>query len=153
MNKNKIISIVAVVVIAGIAFFGGMKYGQAKSNSASASARANFGGQAGGAGGRGTRNANGGFNVGGILSKDDKSITIQIQSGGSKIVFTTASTTVSKMTPGTMADLQVGENVMVQGMPNSDGSVTAQSIQIRPAGLPGGLRGQQADQQGSTSAR
>ena len=138
-NKNKIISAVAVVVIAGAAFFGGMKYGEAKVPAGAFGRTAFSGGQGGNVqfrGGPGGRGGLGGFLAGSILSKDATSITIGIQDGGSKIVFTSASTTVSKMAAGSMNDLATGTSVIVQGTPNSDGSITAQAIQIRPAGAP-----------------
>jgi hypothetical protein len=138
MNKKIIGGGIALVVAIGL-FFGGMKYGQAHAQTTGQMGRGQFSGQMAGAFGnrRGMQNggANGGFVIGDILAKDDKSITISLPTGGSKIVFTSGSTQVMKTTAGSLADLVVGQSVSVQGSANSDGSVTAQAIQLRPAGF------------------
>ncbi len=131
MNKKHIVTLVVVaVVFAGGGFFGGMQY--QKSKTPAMSALRGQGGQF--AGGRGMRGsaAGGGFVGGKIISKDDKSITVQLQSGGSKIVFYSSSTQISKPAPVQASDLATGQTVIVSGQANADGSVAAQTIQIRP---------------------
>lgn len=143
MTKKNIAIVAALaVVVAGGAFYGGMTYAKGKTPSGRA-AGANFQNltpeqrqqfmQNGGIPGGGMRGgANGGFVGGEIISKDDKSVTVKLTNGGSKIIFLSDSTTVGKTTDGTKDDLVVGKQVTVGGTANSDGSVTAQNIQIRP---------------------
>lgn len=136
MNKSHKIkmaigALAALVVLAGT-FWGGMLYGQSKNKFGQ------FPGQNQGVSIRANRQGGAGFNSGEILSKDDKSITIKLPTGGSKIILFSSATEIGKFTTGILDDLQVGKNVMVQGQTNQDGSITAQSIQIRPAGqIPG----------------
>ena len=147
MNKNHYIAVIAmVVVVGGGAFYGGMQYGISKAKAIQVAARGNFGGGANGsqrigAGIQGGQNGGqrmnggaigGGFINGSILSKDDKSITVKSQDGSSKIIFFSDSTTIGKATAGSVSDLATGQQVMVNGKANSDGTIAAQNIQIRP---------------------
>ena len=111
-----------------LGFFGGMKYQERKAPQMFRQ----FSGP-NGARDAGQRRLNQGFRPvnGEILSKDEQSITIKLQDGGSKIVFISDSTSVMKSTQGSLGDIAVGGQVMATGSPNPDGSISAQSIQIR----------------------
>jgi Domain of unknown function (DUF5666) len=140
-NKKIGLIVVGVIVLAGV-FYGGMTYG--KSQIPARGQGNQVFNQNGAMGARGTRGGGGlgGFTGGEIISKDDKSITVKLMNGdptsttanasGSKIIFLDGSTTVTKTATGTVGDLAVGTQVSVTGTPNSDGSITAKSIQIRP---------------------
>jgi hypothetical protein len=139
MNKNKIISfVVGGVVLVGVVFYAGLTYGKSKSTSVRGAGQGNFslqnGGMAGGAGTRGMSRGGmaGGFVGGEIISKDDKSITVKLRDGGSKIIFLSSSTKVLKSVSGSSVDLLLGGQVIVTGTPSADGSIVAESLQIRP---------------------
>lgn len=134
MNKTLLSIIAVALIVGGGAFYGGMKYDQSKTAADRQARIQQFGSSGAGSrnGGLGNRNS-GGFASGEILSKDDKSITIKMRDGGSKIVFYSDTTEVGKFVNGAVSDLEIGKNVSVNGTANSDGSITAQSIQIRPA--------------------
>ncbi len=138
--------IIGIIIVGGGAFYGGMKYGQSKTTSSFSQgpdAFANFSpeerqarfSQIGGANANGSmrvmRNG-GGFTSGEVLAKDDKSITLKLPDGGSKIIFFSDTTKVAKTAEGAVSDLAVGTQVSVTGAANSDGSMSAQTIQIRP---------------------
>ena len=132
MKKNSVVIVVAVFV-AIAAFFGGMQYGKAQVSQRGAGTFAGQG-QGGRAGvGMGANRAGGGFTNGVVLSMDDKSVTLKLPTGGSKIILLSDTTQVVKSVDGTKADIKTGVNLAVTGTANTDGSVTAQNIQIRPA--------------------
>lgn len=138
INLVLIAAAVAVVVVGAACFYGGTKYASMKRFSAMGA-----GGPIGQAGTAKNRQASAqSFFNGDVIAKDDASMTIKMRNGGSKIVFFSASTEIGKFVSGTLADVNVGSYVMVTSKTNTDGSVTAQSIQIRPAGetepAPGG---------------
>ncbi len=70
---------------------------------------------------------------GNVLSKDSQSITVKLKDGSSEIVFYSSSTAITKPVSGSSADIQTGSQIFVSGTQNSDGSITAQTIQLRPA--------------------
>lgn len=142
MNKKLyIITAATVVVVGATSFYGGMKYGQS-SGSKNNSGMPNFQNltsdqrqqMLGGTNStrRSGTNAGSQFINGEIISKDDKSITVKLRDGGSKIIFLSNTTSIGKTTDGVVGDLEVGKDVSVNGTANSDGSVVAQNIQIRP---------------------
>ena len=132
---------VLLVLVGGGSFWSGMTYAQSK-----APARGGQNGTFAGRGAGGNRLAGGGGAFGTIVSKDANSITVQLMGGpnasstgqtgtGSKIVLYNNSTQIGKTVTGSTGDLSVGESVVISGTANSDGSITAQSIQIRPANV------------------
>ncbi len=138
---KKILPLIITAVVAGaVMFFVGMTYGKSVSSSTAlsgAGANRNFRNGAGGVRTGGNKNA-GGFVNGDIIAKDEKSITVNLQNAGSKIIFYSTSTKIMKAATGNSADLQIGEMVSVNGDTNPDGSINAQTLQLRaPSSTPG----------------
>lgn len=134
MMKNIIFAVIVLIIGAG-SFYGGVVYAKKSQPQRNVGINARFqqGGVMNGVGSGARGNANSGAVNGEILSKDDKSITVKLRNGGSKIVFISASTKVAKSVEGALSDVSVGQQVMILGEDNSDGSISAQSVQIRPS--------------------
>lgn len=130
-NNSIIISVLLVILVGAGAFYGGIKYQQLKQPALSQGRQSgNFQGQRNGSG---PANRNGFRPVSGeILSNDSNGITVKLQDGSSKIVIISGNTSINKASQATKDDLKVGEKVAVFGQQNSDGSVTAQNIQLNP---------------------
>jgi len=129
--KNILVTVLIAIIVGAGGFFGGMKYQQSKQSTFTRQ----FGNRQGfnGTPGQGqNRMRQGGQVVGEIIAQDDKSITVKLSDNSSKIVLISATTTIGKMTAGSKIDLKVGERVGVFGTNNTDGSVTAQNIQLNP---------------------
>ena len=131
MKKIKIpgYMLAVIVVVAGLIFYAGMRVGNMQSSKklASFSNRSQVPGA--------TRRFGGGqgFVGGTVLSLDAQSMTIKMQDGNSRIVIFGSSTEITKSASGSLQDLTAGKNVTINGKQNSDGSITAQMIQIRPS--------------------
>ena len=157
MNSKKyavIIIVIAIIVGAG-AFYGGTFYeknslskqGLLRDSAQNGNGQRRGPGQGQGGGfsrGGGPNGDVGSFVAGDVMSKDDpaaeqaqngagKSITVKTRDGGSKIIFFSDSTIIAKSVQGSSSDLSVGQQVMASGKTNSDGTLTADNIQIRPA--------------------
>lgn len=141
-NKKIILSVIVCAVIGVLSFFSGVSYGKGKSVNNSSFNRAQIGSSFGqenfnqrSQGGKNSRSgigSGGGIVSGEILSKDETSMTVKLRDGGSKIVFFAPSTKIEKTVGGTISDTIIGKQVMITGVTNTDGSVSATSIQIRP---------------------
>jgi hypothetical protein len=138
-NKKIVLSAVVCLIIASVSFLGGMTYRSSKSSSNKLTDKVQNGfGQNGGIRtGVGMRGGTGGggFVSGEILTKDDTSITIKENNGGSKIIFFSPSTKIEKTVDGLPVDLIVGKQVMVTGTTGTDGSISSTSIQLRPISI------------------
>lgn len=126
--KNLIFILIALIIGGGVGFFTGTKYQQSKQRNTPRQ----FAGQMGGRTGAGINRL--GFRPvqGEIISADEKSITVKLQDGSSKIIILSENTQINKAEKAGKEELKVGEKVAVFGTENSDGSITAQNIQLNP---------------------
>jgi hypothetical protein len=156
-----LISVLVVIVVAAVAAYGGYTLGTQAGLTQAGNAQANFfaarGGQGGaggaagagggfpgaaaGGGGTGTRGqggAGGQFNPANFATGQVKQIdgnTIQLSTATDVLtVKINDQTQIQKTGAGTVGDLQPGERIVVQGTRGSDGTFTAQSVQIGRAG-------------------
>lgn len=139
MQKQIIGFVFCALIAAGASFYGGMLYERGKQNAeriAFSQGRAQmFRGGTGVPSTQGFRNGgrNGnGIAAGEILTIDDKSLTLKLQDGGSKIILVSPSMSINTFSAASSSDLVTGTSILVTGEANADGSMTAQSIQIRP---------------------
>ncbi len=136
--KNNTLTIVIIAVIVGaVSFFGGMQYQKSQRPqfggiTGQGNQMMGFGGPGGGSSGRGGRFGNGVNRpvTGKILSVDPTGITVKLMDGSSKIVILSDKTVINKTSKGSKSNLSAGVEITAFGTSNSDGSITAQNINI-----------------------
>jgi len=148
MNKKQHITtmVILILIIIAASFFVGTKYQQRKTFSNFREQM--FGGNRQGQGiGQGMRqNAQNGDlnknrgqvpgfrqNFGEIINIDEKTLTLKMADGSSKIVLLSDSTIINQSVTATKSDLKVGTKIMVNGDTNPDGSISSRNIEINPA--------------------
>ncbi len=153
-SKWYAITAVVVIVVAAVAAFGGYSYGLQQGQLRASDIRNQFlaarglggnGAQAGGGQGFGGQGATGTgnrqFNANNFANGQVKSIsgdTIQLSTATEVLtVKLTSQTQIEKMGQGSASDIQAGERITIQGTRASDGSFTAQNIQIGNRGFGG----------------
>lgn len=137
MKQNQIIVfLVAMVIAAGIGFWGGMTYQKNQTltnfrNGNFVGRNGSFNGAPNGPNGM-MANRRGGQVVGEVLSTDANSVTIKTADGSSKIILLTSTTSIVNSTVASTTDLKAGTKVAIFGNTNTDGSITAQNVQLNP---------------------
>lgn len=147
-NKpNYAITIIVVVIVGAVAFYGGMQF---QNRRRMTMMRTQMGTQfAGRMNGQNDTPGPNGMNMprgnalgmrplnGEVLSQDENSITIKMSDGSSKIIILSDQTIINKATAAPKTELKAYVQVTVFGTTNQDGSITAQNISIgdiRPSG-------------------
>lgn len=130
MNKNTIIviAVILVVVAAAGGFFGGIMY-QKNQASTGATGRGSYAARFGQSGQNAAsfRSARGQ-----VLSMTDNTLTVKMSNGSTELVILSSSTSFAQSAKAASSDIKTGDTVSVVGTANSDGSVTAQDVQINP---------------------
>ncbi|MFI5260668.1 MAG: hypothetical protein ACHQU0_02650 [Candidatus Paceibacteria bacterium] len=127
IQKKHLISTAVVALVIGV----GIGYAGAGMFAAPAVPKAARGGFAG-SGMMRSGGSGGGFLTGTVAAKDSGSITLNTRDGSSHVILVTPATTVSKSVNGTESDVTLGATIIVSGATNSDGSLSASLIQLRP---------------------
>jgi hypothetical protein len=148
MQKTILAAVLAAVLAGALGFFGGVTY--QKSQAPSFPGRPGSGGfnRQGGPGGNFSANVA----TGTVIAQDATSITVKGANGGSKTVFISAQTEISKQETLTASAIKVGDMVGAFGQAGN-GGITATMIQVIPPGgtfrFGGGGRGFGGGQNGA----
>jgi len=156
--------VIAGLALAAVGFYAGVltqKHEDHGSTSSAASALSAFTGRRAGATGTGTGTGAGAGATGGgatatggagasrfgggtagtVKFIDGSNIYITDANGNVVKVLTNGASTITKTDPATTKDVAPGQTVIVRGSQNSDGSYTASSVTLAPAGSTGGFGG------------
>jgi hypothetical protein len=133
--KNKILIPIVVFIFAlVVGFFGGLTYQKSQTTTRFAqmgNRQTNGLSVQNGTGQKNGTMMRGNAPVSGkIINQDTTSITVQSADGSNKIIIISDQTKVNKTQVASKTDLKVGDEVMVIGTTDTNGSVTAQSISL-----------------------
>lgn len=143
MNQERILWVVAVILVGTAAFFGGRQMGVVAGQESRAAAAQNFFAQRGGPAGQSGQGFPGGRGqgvAGTVAAIDGNTISLTLNDGSTVKVSLAADGVVRHQVDGTLADLKVGERVVAIGQRSGD-SVTASAIQAGGFGGAPGERG------------
>ena len=163
MSRERIIWIVALLVVAGAGFYSGQIIGAQNGERNRAQAAQQFfgqrgggqgGGQFGGGGGQGGGQNGGGFGrgngVAGMVSAvSGDTITVTTRNGQTTKIQLAADGTVRKQVNGQLSDITPGEQIVAFGTQNGE---TFQATSIQVGGQFGGGGGQGGGQGGGRNA-
>jgi hypothetical protein len=141
MNKTVkiILGVVIVLAVAGGSFFGGTVYGKSQAQTA---LQAQFAGGRAGAFPGGqiqgqtnvTRASQGSMLIGEIKTVNADSLIVTDSSNNEITVKVAGTTLIEKNMSVDVTDLAEGETVVISGNKAEDGTITARSLQVAPAG-------------------
>ncbi len=140
-----ILGVVVLVIVAGGFFYSGMLFGQGPPQSGALSAN-DFGppgmGQGGYGPGPGQMPGVQGNGVLGQITEIGSGFLVVTDDNGNQTRVQVADTTlIEKNASVKLTDLAKGETVMVVGSQGTDGTITANSVQVAPAARLGGTDG------------
>ena len=138
ITKTMVISALLVLLALGGGFFAGMTYQKGKAvvrNGFYAMTQGNQGGMMRGRFGQGQGGQNFRPVRGEVLSLSQNTMTVKLPNGNSEIVVFGQSTQFVKSEAASVSDVKTGDTVMVVGTQNSDGSVTAQNVEVNPPAI------------------
>jgi hypothetical protein len=132
-----IVVFVIIIGVGALAFYGGMQYQLAQQPTGRTFMTGQQG--VGRTGANGTRRVGNGQPISGeIINMDTDSLTIKLIDGSSRIVLLTDKTIFNKTTSVEKTELKIGEKVGIFGTTNTDGSLSAQNVQLNPQFRMGG---------------
>jgi len=125
MKNNLVVFIIVGLGITGVSFFAGLKYQQSKTPNFANMTRDQVNQQ------RPNRAVSGLDTIqGSIIDKDENSLTIKMTDDSSKIVLVSDLTKINITSQATSEDLKLDSQVIIFGKTNSDGSISAETIQV-----------------------
>ncbi len=136
MKNPWVLTIIIAVTVGAAAFYGGMQYQQSQRGALVQRLNGPNGNNDGRRFGPNGNNNNRAVR-GEILSLSNNNLTIKMPDGSSRIVILSGNTVITQSTSAAKSDLQNGKQIAVFGTVNSDGTITAQDIQLNPQGFLG----------------
>src|SRR5690242_18181338 len=145
MLRERIVWIVALLVVAGAGFYSGQIIGgRASAQNRAQAAQQFFNQRGGGQGGQGAGQGAGGFRGGGMAGTvndvSGNTITITTRNGQTMKIQLASDGTVRKQVDGQLSDITKGQQIIAIGTQNGD---TFQATSIQIGGQGGGFGGRQ----------
>lgn len=134
--RNLILGVIALVLVAGLSFAAGMRVDRLRNNMSyrlQPKFRQNIPQFPDGRGmGQGMmlNRGYGGNVIGQVTKVNGNQLTILLSNGNQVVVNLNTNTTYTKTSPANQASLQPGQNVVVSGQADANGSVSAESVRI-----------------------